>query len=159
MKIVINACYGGFSLSLAGIKRFAELKGRECYFFSQAGFDGNYTLVEDPYDPSVRSRMFLSAFDIKNPTEVIFGGNHKRWNELTNKERGKQNKLYRKHSIGMRDPERNDPDLIKVVEELGEKANGECAKLKIVEIPDGIEWEISEYDGIESVEEKHRSWN
>lgn len=56
------------------------------------------------------------------------------------------------------DIERNDPLLIQVVEELQEKANGSCAKLKIVEIPDGIEWEIDEYDGQESIHEKHDTW-
>jgi hypothetical protein len=54
--------------------------------------------------------------------------------------------------------DRDNPDLIAAVEELGERANGFAAKLKIVEIPDGIEWEIDEYDGMESIEEKHRSW-
>lgn len=54
---------------------------------------------------------------------------------------------------------RADPLLIQVVEELGTRANGSCAELAIVEIPDGIEWEINEYDGSESVHEKHRSWD
>ena len=44
------------------------------------------------------------------------------------------------------------------MKELGNKANGRYSELKIVEIPDGIEWEISEYDGLETVEEKHRNW-
>lgn len=56
------------------------------------------------------------------------------------------------------DIERTDPILIQVVEELGENANGQCAELKVVKIPDGISWEISEYDGIERVVESHRSW-
>lgn len=54
--------------------------------------------------------------------------------------------------------ERNDPVLIQVVEELGENANGQCAELKIIEIPDDIFWEIQEYDGMETVVESHRSW-
>ena len=54
--------------------------------------------------------------------------------------------------------DREDLDLIYVVKKLGNKANGTCSELKIVEIPDGIEWEISEYDGLETVEEKHRNW-
>ena len=54
--------------------------------------------------------------------------------------------------------ERTDPDLIAAVESLGDKANGSCAKLRIVEVLDGIDWEIDEYDGQESVNEKHRSW-
>jgi hypothetical protein len=55
--------------------------------------------------------------------------------------------------------ERNDPILVQVVKELGKKANGDYADLKIVEIPDDVEWYISDYDGLETVHEKHRSWN
>jgi hypothetical protein len=54
--------------------------------------------------------------------------------------------------------ERTDPILIQVVEELGKDADGPCAELEIVEIPDDVEWEIDEYDGYESIHEKHRSW-
>ena len=56
------------------------------------------------------------------------------------------------------DIERNDPILVHVVETLGAEANDRFAKLRIVEIPDDVNWEISEYDGMESVEEVHRSW-
>lgn len=44
------------------------------------------------------------------------------------------------------------------METLGDAASGKQSKLKIVEIPDDVEWEIAEYDGRESIEEKHRSW-
>jgi len=50
------------------------------------------------------------------------------------------------------------PLLVRVVEEMGEKANGRFAKLEIIEIPDDIKFEIDEYDGFESIHEKHRSW-
>jgi len=53
---------------------------------------------------------------------------------------------------------RDDLLLVRVVEELCDKANGQYAELKIVDVPDGIDWEIAEYDGMESVKEKHRSW-
>lgn len=56
------------------------------------------------------------------------------------------------------DDERANPELVKCVETLGDKANGSCANLKVVEIPDGIEWEIDEYDGYEHIAEKHRTW-
>lgn len=56
------------------------------------------------------------------------------------------------------DIERNDPLLIEIIEKLGEDANGEYSKLKIVEIPDDVEWQIEEYDGWEHVAEKHRTW-
>ncbi|MDY6834171.1 MAG: hypothetical protein SVY53_05150 [Chloroflexota bacterium] len=54
--------------------------------------------------------------------------------------------------------DRSDPKLVAVVEKLGEEANGRFAKLKVVEIPDDVEWEISDYDGMEIVEEVHRGW-
>ena len=53
---------------------------------------------------------------------------------------------------------RDNPNLIKVVEELGLKASGKFAELKIVEIPNDADWEIDEYDGMESIHEKHRIW-
>jgi len=53
---------------------------------------------------------------------------------------------------------RDDPMLVKVVETLGEKANGDFSELKIVEIPDDVRWEVKEYDGSEWVAEKHRTW-
>ena len=53
---------------------------------------------------------------------------------------------------------RDDPKLVRVVEELGEEANGHCAELKVVEIPDDMQWEIRRTDGIEHVSEVHRMW-
>lgn len=53
---------------------------------------------------------------------------------------------------------RNDPDLVQVVEELGEDASGSCAELAVVEIPEGVSWDIGEYDGLEWVAETHRTW-
>jgi hypothetical protein len=57
-----------------------------------------------------------------------------------------------------RDILRNDPALVQVVEEMGEEANGDFAHLKVVEIPDDVEWTIDEYDGLEWVAEQHRTW-
>lgn len=54
--------------------------------------------------------------------------------------------------------DRSDPFLIQVVEELGQAANGFAADLTVVNIPDDIEYTIEEYDGIEWVAEKHRTW-
>lgn len=54
---------------------------------------------------------------------------------------------------------RDDLNLVQVVKELGQKANGLCADLKIVVIPDGISWCIEEYDGLEWVAEQHETWS
>ena len=53
---------------------------------------------------------------------------------------------------------RSNPQLIEVVEELGSRANGLCADLKIVEIPDDVDVVIEEYDGDEWISEVHRTW-
>jgi hypothetical protein len=37
---------------------------------------------------------------------------------------------------------RDDQRLVQVVEELGVEANGHCAELKVVTIPDGVQWGI-----------------
>jgi len=36
--------------------------------------------------------------------------------------------------------------------------SGDYANLKIVEIPDDVNYYISDYDGMEAVEEAHRTW-
>ncbi len=30
--------------------------------------------------------------------------------------------------------------------------------MQIVEIPDDVDWEVMEYDGMEHIAEKHRTW-
>ena len=56
------------------------------------------------------------------------------------------------------DEYRTNPELVRVVEELGDRANGFYAKLEVVEIPDDVTWFIDEYDGTETIREKHSWW-
>lgn len=60
---------------------------------------------------------------------------------------------------GFPDIKRDNPYLIEIIKEMGQDADGECARLKIVEIPDDVDWFIDEYDGLEHVAEKHRTWD
>lgn len=53
---------------------------------------------------------------------------------------------------------RDDPALVQTVEELGAAANGFCARLGIIEIPDYVQWHIEEYDGQEHIAEDHHTW-
>ena len=51
---------------------------------------------------------------------------------------------------------RDCPVLVAMVER-GD-ADGEYSDLKVVEIPDGVNWYIEEYGGLEHVAERHRTW-
>jgi hypothetical protein len=154
IKIVINRCFGGFSLSAKAIKRLAELQGKECYFFKWQIKPDNYiplTLEE------CEKSLFWLAFSIPNPNEYFT--KDKDWNKLTLKEKKKHSKRYEKVDLPTHRMDRTNPLLIQVVEELGKEANGSCAELKIVKIPSEVDWEIDEYDGLETIHEKHRSWS
>ena len=63
------------------------------------------------------------------------------------------------NTIHVYDIDRADPDLVQVVEELGEESYDRYADLKIVEIPEDVDWYIHEYDGLEHVAERHRTWS
>lgn len=104
MKIVINYCYGGFSVSDAVME---ELN------LPNNGDDWNH---------------------INNQTFDIDSDNYEQ---------------YRTHA-----------PLIKAIEKIGyPNCNGAYADLKIIEIPDNVNWEIQEYDGIETIHEVHRTWS
>ena len=123
MKIVINTCFGGFSLSHAAIMRYAKLKGMDL-FIREGEFNMTFYYTKPPtYDYFYSSPIF----------------DEESW-------------FYD------RDIKRDDPALVQVVEELGAKANGDYAELAIVEVPDGVDWYVSEYDGREHVAENHRTW-
>jgi hypothetical protein len=54
---------------------------------------------------------------------------------------------------------RADPRLIGVAEELGMKRAGdEMATIGIVEIPDGVEWYLEVYKGIDIIHANHQWW-
>lgn len=64
-----------------------------------------------------------------------------------------------KFMLNDRTEDRSNPILIQIIEEMGEKANGLHAILKIVDIPDDIEYNVCEADdGREWIAEKHRIW-
>lgn len=157
MKLVINKCYGGFGLSPLAVKRICERKGRPWYFFTQDiknGLRSEY--LPATLEEATKAFMFF-AFDVPNPN-VALPSNDK-WHEMSLEERKASNEAYEHHSVEHGHwTDRTDPDLVATVEELGDAANGSHAKLAVVEIPDGTEYEIGEYDGIETVHEVHRSW-
>lgn len=130
-KIVINKCYGGFSLSEKAIKRYAEIKGTPLYI--EQGSWGNiyWTVPKEERVVYLKDDAFINA---------------------SYEDKIKSNQFYEEHTISSRYFDRTDPILVQVVEELGNDADGDCAELEIIEIPRGTLYRINEYDGYETME-------
>jgi hypothetical protein len=140
-KVVINACYGGFSLSHEAVIRYLDIKGITVY--PEQGTDywkfWTYWLVK----PEDRN-------EIKAGEDFY---------DLTIEDRRLYNIAMSNQTFYERDIERHDPALVQTVEELGERADGDHAQLKIVEIPHDVQYQIEDYDGNEWVAEVHRTWS
>lgn len=149
-KIVINTCYGGFGLSNKAMKMLYELKnpGKTLYFyksdfditFSKKTNEKVYTRIDG--DPDVKGSFEVDAFICDMGDTFI------EENEYRHSEKYEKNFIWDNMLV----TSRHDPDLIKVVEELGSEASGDYADLAIVEIQ-ASKYRIDEYDGLESVEE------
>jgi hypothetical protein len=150
-RIVVNKCFGGFGLSPKAIARLAELRGQKAYFFT-GGFGGEPRTMTDINDVK---GMFWNAYNTPSPMPQPAT---EEWCDWSIDERIAHNAKTGAETIDDCRDDRSNPLLIQVVEELGEAASGMCGKLEIVEIPDDVNWEIDEYDGMETVREKHRSW-
>lgn len=138
MKIAINRKYGGFNLSHKAVMRYAALKGFKLYSYE-------YDFKTQTCSPADESKI-----DDKRLLPIISYSTEPIKNQSPS-----NNNTHFSHN----DIKRHDPILIQVIEELGKKANGgSVAQIKLVDIPDDVEYTIEEYDGIEWVAEKHRTW-
>lgn len=153
MKVVINKCYGGFSLSAKAVKRLAELEGKKCYFFKHNYKANRFEPVGD--EETLKNGFMVTAFSVPNPDEYL---GDKEWSEMTSKEKKIHSRKYKEIDLNFRPEDRSNPNLVKVVRELGKEANGMCADLHIVNIPKDVNYTIEEYDGLEHVAEVHREW-
>jgi hypothetical protein len=139
-KVVINRCFGGFGLSHEAVMRYFEIKGIAVY--PEQGKD---------------YWKFWTYWTVK-PEDRIQIKEGEDFYKMSIEDRRAYNEAYSAQTIYERDIARDDPALVQVVEELGDKANGSHAELAVVQIDSDIDWEIDEYDGREHVAEKHRTW-
>lgn len=137
MKVVINACFGGFGLSTEAMKRaIAEgaagisVHDEQEYTGGRGRGLGSKTFFDDGGD----------GYEVGWFKDVLY----------------KDGKVYTHDNH--KDEVRSDPVLVRIVEEMGAAANGAHASLKVVDVPDDAEWEIEEYDGVEHIAETHRTW-
>lgn len=145
MKVVINDCHGGFSLSPKGEEAYLRRKGEEAFFYVNQRVDGRIGFDSfERFDPQSAEPWFVVHTFTKDMGDTFTKDD---WPA------NDEGYVYLARQLP-----RNDPDLVAVVEELGEAANGAHARLKVIEIPDDVEWEIEEYDGMEWIAEAHRVW-
>ncbi|MHC4501830.1 MAG: hypothetical protein ACYTFI_00875 [Planctomycetota bacterium] len=149
MKVVINKCFGGFGVSRAC---FLELHKRGAGIIEKLPFSeacggktwpsGDY--VEAPEEGWYMDKSY-AKFNLPPIDHGVFApsGADAVWCSLR----------------GHDDEHRTDPDLIALIEEHGpEWASGTHAALKIVSVPDDVEWTVEEYDGQEHIAQVHETW-
>lgn len=135
MKVVVNRCFGGFGISN---KALLELIKRNSQYVEKINV---YSYCKNKDEISRDFMEFDSEYK-----------QHRYMNILL-----KNDDLYMLKDRYLENF-RSDPDLIDIIEKLGEESFGKHADLEIVSIPDDIKWYIDEYDGRETIREEHRCW-
>ena len=148
MKIILNKCYGGFNVSTAGYRLYAKKKGFELYPYVMA-IDPKYKYHIGEYSfekiewEKIRYTCAHIHYFIKDYGDKI---SRRAFNEIED------------DYLWLEQNHRTDPVLIEVVEELGKEASGAGSDLRVVEIPDDMEWVIDKHDGLEVLHQKVQTW-
>lgn len=150
MKIVVNKCYGGFGISLEALTELVK-RNADCiesctpknYY---GGENENYRHKKD-----WEQRWNEDFSELEDIGDGFKADKRRQYNVY-------KNGLLYMLKDRSNNSTRTDKDLVEVVELMGKKASGSLSKLQVVEIPDDVNWEIDEYDGIESIHEVHRVW-
>lgn len=149
MKVVINVCFGGF-----GISPEAAL------WLLERGYDEPEfkTPINDYYGPNHKDEGLLGK-----TTQLK---EFRKYLKTPKNKRQVRSSLFittfspdEKFVLSTRPENRSHPLLIECVETLKEDSWGACGQLKVVEIPDGVDYTIEEYDGNEHIAERHRTWS
>jgi hypothetical protein len=138
-KIVYNDCLGGFGLSYRGVMRYADIKGIKLFAFTDKRDENGIIQLRDPKIRLISPEEANDAFSVYYYTS----------------EDPSEHNAFDVNAI-----DRTDPALVQAVEELGDAANGMCAKLQIAELPSRALYRIDRYDGRESVKTNYDyEWN
>ena len=145
-KVILNKDYGGFGVSALAHQMYAKKKfGRELFIYSGGDFSEglravHYTKVSvDDFNKRHSLMYFYSFTDLGQEINLNLSLDDNI------------------ETLNITSDYREDPLLIEIVEELGEKANDSFSTLKVVEIPDELangNYMIDNYDGIEILHAK-----
>lgn len=158
MKIILNKDYGGFSVSLMAYKLYAEKKGIELYAYYRdySNYLSQGVIVYRKIDWTVPS--LLEYYNNGLSSVYCFTKNLGESIIESKENKEEVNEIFVKYSFYLGKQNREDPILIEVVEELGNKANGSFSDLKVVEIPDELDYVIDNYDGYETLHQRVKIW-
>lgn len=137
MKVILNKCYGGFGVSQEAYELYAKKKGIELFAYKLDCENGKPIYKKTDTGSSIFTITFTKDF-----------GDYIDLSDDSSNE----------YCLELRRGHREDPVLIEVVEELGERANSPFSKLVVVDIPDDMEYEIDDYDGVETLHQKVEKW-
>lgn len=139
MKVILNKQFGGFHPSPVAYMAYAKKCGFPLYAYKLNSFSReNKYERQDVCDPKDNWVWFF-----KKDFGPAFSMTEEEFDEYY-------------FSLGSDD--REDPVLIEVVEELGEDASAYVSKLVVVEIPDGLDYTVDDYDGMETLHQKVKIW-
>lgn len=159
MKVVKNACYGGFGLSNEAIQ-ILYLIGSDV--LKELPIEKYFSSVEeqDPPDTPEEYRRLIENESLRGLGKMEEIGN----NVLQNEWIGTIHDLeagttfhFVGHDFDAGEVDysvRSHPDLVSLVEDLGGRANGDYADLVVKEVPDEMSFTITEYDGVETIRER-----
>jgi len=128
MKVVVNNCYGRFGLSPKAQEKYWGLKGKRVFFYVSEYGAKKARKVSADINPLLVHTLFKDYGPLVNLAEVP------------------REEFARSETI-----ERHEPVLVRVVEEMGKAADGTRARLTVIEIPDGADYVIRDYNGMEWV--------
>lgn len=141
-KVILNKCFGGFDVSVKGYQLYAKKKGRELFVYKAKDFN-SFT----------RNMVYDFVENLKDEHSISYTYTTKNYGKGKNIELPDNAEL-----LYLNSEYRTDKDLIEVVEELGAEASGRFGNLKVVEIPDDLDYVIDEYDGIETLHARVQEW-
>ena len=135
MKIVLNQCYGGFSLSNMAQALYIMANGQTPYFYKDCS-----TYSKDGAWKRTDKYVHVDLKDIETTEWRLY---------CTTQYQGEILHDYPEHIFRDREIDRCDPILVSIVEIIGQEASSKFAKLNILEVDDDTLYRIEEYDGYE----------
>lgn len=135
-KVILNKCFGGFGLSKEAYELYAKKKGISVFHYIQEN------LKKEIYTYATDDNRTFDFYFTKDFGDNVY---------ISDED-------FKEYFLNLDEKFREDKTLIEVVEELGEKANAFYSNLKIVEIPDDLDYVIDNYDGIETLHQKVKEW-